>query len=131
MLKSTSRFCPYCGKQAGNNANTRINNNYYQPPTDPPGRKPVGRLILLLIAVCVLALVWRFSRMKHISLKDILTNAGVTSPSGFKEFVIYGVDSREGNLTEDAHSDTKVYYRVDYIRSDFLHRAGDAEGGSG
>ena len=49
-----------------------------------------------------------FSRMKHISLKDILTNAGVTSPSGFKEFVIYGVDSREGNLTEDAHSDTII-----------------------
>ena len=68
----------------------------------------VIKLILLLIAVCVLALVWRFSRMKHISLKDILTNAGVTSPSGFKEFVIYGVDSREGNLTEDAHSDTII-----------------------
>ena len=68
----------------------------------------VVKLILLLIAACVLVVVWRFSRMKHVSLTDILTNAGVASPSGYREFVIYGVDSREGNLTKDAHSDTII-----------------------
>ena len=68
----------------------------------------VIKLVLLLIAACVLVLVWRFSRIKHVSLKDILTNAGAESHSGFREFVIYGVDSREGNLTEDAHSDTII-----------------------
>ena len=68
----------------------------------------VIKLILLLIAACVLVVVWRFSRMKHVALNDILTNDGVTTPSGYKEFVIYGVDSREGNLTKDAHSDTII-----------------------
>ena len=68
----------------------------------------VVKLILLLIAACVLVVVWRFSRMKHVSLNDILTNEGVVTPSGYREFVIYGVDSREGNLTQDAHSDTII-----------------------
>lgn len=68
----------------------------------------VVKLILLLVAAVVLILVWRFSRMKHMSLKDVITNAGITSPTGYKEFVIYGVDSREGKLTEEAHSDTII-----------------------
>ncbi len=66
------------------------------------------KLVLLLIAAVVLILVWRFSRMKHVSLSDIITNAGVSAPTGYKEFVIYGVDSREGNLTKEAHSDTII-----------------------
>ena len=98
---------------------------YDQAPGEHPGRRPGGgktppdsgkkskagfivKLVLLLVAALVLVLVWRFSRMKHISLNDILTNAGVTAPSGYREFVIYGVDSREGNLTKDAHSDTII-----------------------
>ena len=68
----------------------------------------VVKLILLLIAAAVLAMVWRFSRLKHVSLTDILTNEGVSAPSGYREFVIYGVDSREGNLTKEAHSDTII-----------------------
>ncbi len=68
----------------------------------------VIKLLLLLIAAVVLVVVWRFSRMQHMSLGDILTNAGITSPEGYKEFVIYGVDSREGKLTEEAHSDTII-----------------------
>ena len=68
----------------------------------------VVKLILLVIAAFVLFVVWRFSRMKHVSLNDILTNAGLESASGYREFVIYGVDSREGNLTKDAHSDTII-----------------------
>ena len=66
------------------------------------------KLILLLIATAALVVVWRFSRMDHLNLKDILTNAGVLSPEGYQDFVIYGVDSREGSLTRDAHSDTII-----------------------
>ena len=80
-------------------------------PPDPGKKSKAGfivKLILLLAAAIVLVVVWRFSRMKHISLNDILTNAGITAPSGYREFVIYGVDSREGNLTKDAHSDTII-----------------------
>ena len=68
----------------------------------------IVKLILLLIAAVVLLAVWRFSRLRRVSLTDIVTNAGVTSPSGYREFVIYGVDSREGNLTKEAHSDTII-----------------------
>lgn len=66
------------------------------------------KLILLLIATAALVVVWRFSRMDHMNLKDILTNSGVSGYSGYQDFVIYGVDSREGSLTRDAHSDTII-----------------------
>ncbi len=66
------------------------------------------KLILLLIAAAVLIAIWRFSRLRHVSLTDIVTNAGVTGHTGYREFVIYGVDSREGNLTKEAHSDTII-----------------------
>lgn len=68
----------------------------------------VIKLVLLVIAAVVLLGVWRFSRMQHVSLSDIITNTGITSPKGYREFVIYGVDSREGKLTEEAHSDTII-----------------------
>ncbi len=68
----------------------------------------IVKLILLLIAAAALVLVWRVSRMKHVSLGEILTNAGVSSKDGYRDFVIYGVDSREGNLTKEAHSDTII-----------------------
>ena len=66
------------------------------------------KLVLLLIATAALVVVWRFSRMDHMNLKDILTNSGVSGYSGYQDFVIYGVDSREGSLTRDAHSDTII-----------------------
>ncbi len=73
-----------------------------------PGKGFVVKLVLLIIAAAALAIVWRFSRMQHVALTDILTNAGVSSHDGYQDFVIYGVDSREGNLTKDAHSDTII-----------------------
>ena len=69
----------------------------------------IVKLVLLLIAAGILLIVWwRFSRLNHVSLTDIFTNEGAVSPSGYREFVIYGVDSREGKLTEEAHSDTII-----------------------
>ena len=77
-----------------------------------PGRKSkagfIVKLVLLLIAAVVLVAVWRFSRMRHVSLSDVFSNEGAVTPSGYREFVIYGVDSREGNLTSEAHSDTII-----------------------
>ena len=101
----------YDSRERSDTGDPRASDKRKKKEKDKGGKSKKGfviKLVLLLIAVCVLALVWRFSRMKHISLKDILTNAGVTSHSGFREFVLYGVDSREGNLTEDAHSDTII-----------------------
>lgn len=66
------------------------------------------KLILLVLAAGVLFLFWRFSRMDRTHLTDILKNAGVASQTGYQNFAIYGVDSREGQLTKDAHSDTII-----------------------
>ena len=81
------------------------------PPARARKKSKTGfavKLILLLVAAGVLVMVWRFSRIRHASLSDVLTNTGVVTPSGYREFVIYGVDSREGNLTKEAHSDTII-----------------------
>lgn len=74
-----------------------------------PGRTGfIVKLVLLLIASAALAAVWRFTRMDHQSLKDVLVNPGVQAHEGYRDFVIFGVDSREGSLTENAHSDTII-----------------------
>lgn len=67
----------------------------------------VELVVLLILAIGVFAFT-RLSRMEHVSLGDILTNAGITSQSGYQNIALYGVDSREGNLTKDAHSDTII-----------------------
>lgn len=64
-------------------------------------------LVLLILAVVLFAAV-KLGKMDRMSLKDILTNEGAASQSGYQNIVIYGVDSREGKLTEEAHSDTII-----------------------
>src|SRR5699024_5870159 len=61
----------------------------------------VELLILLILAVGVFAFT-RIMRMEHVNLGEILTNEGAASQSGYQNIVLYGVDSREGNLTQDA-----------------------------
>ncbi len=68
----------------------------------------IVKLILLLLATAALIAVWRVSRMDHLNLKNILVNSGVNGHEGYQDFVIFGVDSREGSLTKDAHSDTII-----------------------
>ena len=68
----------------------------------------VIKLILLLLATAALAGVWRVSRMERTRLTDILVNEGASARDGYQDFVIYGVDSREGSLTKEAHSDTII-----------------------
>jgi len=75
-------------------------------------KRHTGRVIIELVLLLVLAVglfgFWRLSRMDRVKLTDILKNDGVTTASGYMNFVVYGVDSREGNLTKDAHSDTII-----------------------
>ncbi len=102
------------GKRRGKRSSKHARSGEYGQGGAVAAKKPhskagfIIKLVLLLIAAAVLILVWRFSRMKHVSLTDVITNTGIQSPTGYKEFVIYGVDSREGNLTKEAHSDTII-----------------------
>ena len=64
--------------------------------------------ILLIFAAAALFCIWRFSRMDRVHLSGIVSNEGVSADSNYQTFVLYGVDSREGKLTEEAHSDTII-----------------------
>ena len=91
--------------------------NYGQQPMGN-GKKPkkkkkrktlfIIEIIVLLILALGLFVFVQLGRMDRTSLKDILTNAGVENQSGYQNIVIYGVDSREGELTKDSHSDTII-----------------------
>ncbi len=63
---------------------------------------------MLLILALGLFLFSRLDSMERTRLKDTLINAGISSQSGYRNVVVYGVDSREGQLTKDSHSDTIV-----------------------
>ena len=78
----------------------------------------IAKLVLLAAAALALFLFWRFSRMDRVHLTDITTNTGVTQTSGYQDFVIYGVDSREGKLTEEAHSDTIIICSINKSTSE-------------
>ena len=67
----------------------------------------VELIVLLFLAMGLFAAV-KLGKMDRVSLKNILINDGVGAQSGYRNIVIYGVDSREGQLTKDSHSDTIV-----------------------
>ena len=67
----------------------------------------VELLVLLILAVGLFGIV-KLGKLDRMSLKDIITNEGAGNQSGYQNIVIYGVDSREGKLTEEAHSDTII-----------------------
>lgn len=67
-----------------------------------------AKLVLLIIAAVVIFGSYRFLFVGRNPLGSVLKNEGVSSQKGFQNFVIYGVDSREGELTKDSHSDTIV-----------------------
>ncbi len=78
----------------------------------PPRRRKkrhTGRNILIVLLVILFALgggaYAYLGRMQHTRLKDIITNDTV-SLSGYRNIVLYGVDSRSGDMTKDTHSDT-------------------------
>ena len=67
----------------------------------------VELIVLLFLAMGLFAAV-KLGKMDRVSLKNIPINDGVGAQSGYRNIVIYGVDSREGQLTKDSHSDTIV-----------------------
>lgn len=73
----------------------------------------IAKIILLVIAALALFVVYRFTRMDRVRLGSLLMNEGADTGSGYDTFVIYGVDSREGQLTKDSHSDTIVICSID------------------
>lgn len=78
----------------------------------------IVRLVLLIILSVVLFGVYRFSRLDRVHLGNILKNEGIQSQKGYQNFVIYGVDSREGQLTKDSHSDTIVICSINKSTKD-------------
>ncbi|MDD2958070.1 MAG: LCP family protein [Lachnospiraceae bacterium] len=68
----------------------------------------VIEILILLILAAGLYVFVKLGSIDHVSLKDIITNEGAVAQSGYRNLVIYGVDSREGNLTVDSHSDTII-----------------------
>lgn len=78
-----------------------------------PGRRKKHRfakfmieLLVVLLLALVVFIVANLFRIDRTKLKDILTNSGLTGHSGYTNIVLYGVDSRTGELTKDCHSDT-------------------------
>ena len=67
----------------------------------------VELIVLLFLAMGLFAAV-KLGKMDRVSLKNILINDGIGVQSDYRNIVIYGVDSREGQLTKDSHSDTIV-----------------------
>ncbi len=79
-------------------------------------RWPVVLLVILLLLAAAAAAVFFFlGRIDTHSLSSLLVNDGASSGAkGTRTIVIYGVDSREGNLTKDCHSDTIMICSIDH-----------------
>ena len=65
-------------------------------------------IILLLICGGAAFVLFELGRIEHVSLGDLSFNTGVGTAGGYRNVVLYGVDSREGALTESCHSDTII-----------------------
>ncbi len=71
--------------------------------------------ILVLLAAAAAAVFFIFGRVDTHRLSSLLVNDGAsTGQSGTQTIVIYGVDSREGNLTKECHSDTIMICNIDH-----------------
>ena len=82
-----------------------------------PGRRPQKKrriwpffvipILLLLLGAGGMILL-NMGKINKEKLNEILVNTGITTGSGYRNIVLYGVDSREGRLTSEAHSDTII-----------------------
>ena len=72
-------------------------------------------VILLLLAAAAAAVFFIFGRIDTQTLHSLVINDGAsTGQKGTQTIVIYGVDSREGNLTKECHSDTIMICNIDH-----------------
>ncbi len=79
---------------------------YYAPRRK---KRHTGRNVLIGILLVLFAMVlgaWGFlGRIDRGKISNLITNSGITA-SGYQTIVLYGVDSRHGDMTIDTHSDT-------------------------
>ena len=104
-------------RNSGNGYRQPYPGNYGQQPGGPVKKQKkkkkkkwlfIIEIIVLLILALGLFLFVKLGKMDRMSLKDLIMNEGAASQSGYQNIVVYGVDSREGQLTKDSHSDTIV-----------------------
>ncbi|MBQ6322582.1 MAG: LCP family protein [Lachnospiraceae bacterium] len=81
----------------------------YVKPRRKKKKRRIWLFILELFLLALLALgVFLFAKLgqiDHEKLDELIFNDGAKT-TGYRNFVLYGVDSREGELTKDCHSDT-------------------------
>ena len=101
-------YGPGYGPQGGRQQNYQ--GNYGKPPKKKKRRKVlfIVEIVVLLILALGLFLFVQMGRIDRVKLKNILVNEGAGSQNGYQNIVVYGVDSRQDQLTKDSHSDTIV-----------------------
>ena len=97
----------------GSRSGRRSGRGYEYAYAYPPRRKKrhTGlKVFLTMILVILLGIIglgaWKLGMIDRTKLSQILTNAGLPGRSGYTNIVLYGVDSRTGQLTQECHSDT-------------------------
>ena len=102
-------------RQARPRGSSRTGSAGYDPGNRKkrPGKKrKIWPVILIIILLLLLAaggiLMLNLGKVSKEKLNEILVNTGITTGSGYRNIVLYGVDSREGKLTSEAHSDTII-----------------------
>ncbi len=72
-------------------------------------KRHTGRNILIVILILLALLAggaWMYlGQINHEKLTGLITNTGITQ-TGYRNIVIYGVDSRDGKMTSETHSDS-------------------------
>ena len=85
-------------------------------------RKKKTGFIVKLVILCILALgLFVFTRLgsvTHRSLKGLVTNEGVVTASGYRNIALFGLDSRDGQLEGETHSDTIIVCSINQKTKD-------------
>ncbi|MDY3918764.1 MAG: LCP family protein [Candidatus Limivivens sp.] len=81
----------------------------------------VAEVIILLILALVLFVWFKFSKMQTVSIpkSEVVVNTEIDSAElkvldGYTNIALYGVDSRQGQLTSDAHSDALMIASINH-----------------
>lgn len=102
------------------NRSRREYDDYYEEQPRPRRRRKKNRKFLFIVEILVLFVlavglfaVAKFSKLQksNISKGDIAVNENISDLDlldGYTNIALYGVDSREGSLERDAHSDTII-----------------------
>ena len=75
-------------------------------------------ILLLLILAAGLFVFAQLSRMGHVNVKNLIVNNGITGAKGYRNFALFGVDSREGELASGTNSDTIIICSINRRTND-------------